>query len=122
MVEGRGFDSNHVLVARSLSCVSKGQFAVVQCLNTSAAPVLVKPGMIIIQFHQFEPAQVTELPIGSATSKVSAMRLSSMSVGLHTACAVQQKDLTCQLTSSSCSRGPLRSVMMILKDLESERF
>ena len=39
MVEARSFDTDSILAARSLNCVSKGRYVVARCLNTSAAPV-----------------------------------------------------------------------------------
>ena len=63
IVEGRGFNPDHILVAHSLNCVSKGQTVVVHRLKTSAALVLVKAGMIVAQFQPCKQVQAYEMPI-----------------------------------------------------------
>ena len=106
MVEGRSFDPDSILVAHSLNCVSRGRYIVVRCLNTSAAVVLVKAGMIVAQFQPFKHVKVSELPIWSATSKVSAAISYSLSVRWHTKCAIQQEDSSLQRKALSDNDMP----------------
>ena len=58
--------------------------------------MLVKAGTIVAQFQHFKQVQVSELPIGSADSKVSTVNSSSMNVELHIACAFQHGDSNLQ--------------------------
>ena len=56
----------------------------------------MKAGTIVAPFQTFEQVQVPELPIESATSKFSAVKSSSINVGLQSANAPQQEDSSLQ--------------------------
>ena len=68
--------------------------------------MLLKAGTIVAQFQPFEQVQVSKLSVESATSNASAPNSSSISVGLHTTCAMQQESSNLQQIACSVNHMP----------------
>ena len=68
--------------------------------------MVVKPGTIVAPLMKFEQVQVSELEITRAASKVSAVKSSSMNVGLQSKYAAPQKDACLQQETCSGNDMP----------------